>query len=52
MPVGLFTTQGLTIYNITEVGGTQTGASSQFIISPNEGNIIFATRFTADAPTS
>ena len=52
MPVGLFTTQGLTIYNITEVGGTQTGVSSQFIISPNEGNIIFANRFTADAPTS
>ena len=52
MPVGLFTTQGLTIYNITEVGGTQTGASSQFIISPNEGNIIFSNRFTADAPTS
>ena len=52
MPVGLFTTQGLTIYNITEVGGSQTGTSSQFIISPNEGNIIFADRFTADTPTA
>ncbi len=50
MNVNLFSTQGATIYNIQEVGGSETGTSTSFIITPNPGFIIFAEQFSATAP--
>ena len=45
----IISTQGLTIYNITEVGSAETtGAASTFLINPLEGYYIAASQFSID----
>lgn len=46
-----FTTEGLTIYNITEIGGSVTGQQSYFYIEPLPGYNISANQFSTAQPT-
>ncbi len=50
MPNIYFSTEGLTVYNITEIGGSDTGAYSEFAINPLPGYYIHADQFSASAP--
>lgn len=50
MPNIFFTTEGLTVYNITEIGGDQTGSFSEFIINPLPGYYIYADQFSSPTP--
>ena len=45
-----FTTEGLTVYNITELGGEATGPQSIFYIDPLPGYNIFAGQFSIEQP--
>jgi len=45
-----FATEGLTVYNISQLGGSETGSSSQFYIDPLPGYTVSANQFSADTP--
>lgn len=47
-----FTTEGLTVYNITELGGEATGAQSVFYIDPLPGYNVFAGQFSIEQPSA
>jgi len=46
-----FTTEGLTVHNITELGGEATGPQSVFYIDPLPGYNIFAGQFSIEQPS-
>ena len=50
MPNIFFATEGLTVYNITEIGGDQTGTFSEFIINPLPGYYVYADQFSSPTP--